>query len=84
MISREAQIVALIHFATGRSNEVTFGRKRFEKLPDQHLRGLAELEAAGMIFKTEKSDRIIYVSRQEIGCPIRDFREINEEEAWIF
>lgn len=86
MPTRNAQLVALIHFMTGKGNEITFSRERHNRLPEPHQQGLAELVAAGMLVKREeqKGKFIIYTSTAAIGCPIRDFEPMKPKESWEF
>lgn len=83
-LSRNAQLVALTHFASGVNNEVTFSQKRFAGLPTQHNEGLAELVAAGMVIRTENKNIVVFAASPTIGCPFADFEAMKREESWSF
>lgn len=82
--SREAQLVALTHFQFGRGCEVTFGRAKYDSLPDQHLRGLAELHAAGMVTREIGKTLVVFRATEEMGKPWQDFEKMKPSESWEF
>lgn len=81
-VSREAQLVALIHFPAGQFSSVSFGKERYIRLPDQHLRGLAELTAAGMLQKKVTFEGWDYTATEAMGVPLRDFERMNVKETY--
>ncbi len=79
-ISRDAQVAALTFFLTGNDNEVTFNPKT---IADRTRKAMEELVGAGMAMVIiSKRNILVYRSLPKIGKPIRQYRPVEEHEAW--
>lgn len=83
-LSRNAQLVALIHFPTGGGNSVLFSVKRHKELPQQHREGLQDLLTHKMIRVKSTRSTIEYSSLNSIGFPMKDFKPMLQSESWTF
>lgn len=81
-LSREAQLVALTHFISGRGNEVFFSNQKHAQLNPRWMSGMGDLIADGMVKVTKSKMGVTYTSLERIGVPLRDIQGMREDEAY--